>query len=69
MLATDSDQSAAANVISLADYRRRWGSSWHDDPPDPQPVAARKAREDALLAEVVVADAAGFSRVGWRQCA
>jgi hypothetical protein len=69
MLLADTVQGAPANVISLAEYRRRL-RPWHDDPPGPRPVATRKARDDALLSEVVVAAPAQVSRrAGCRQCA
>jgi hypothetical protein len=63
MLATET----AANVISLEDYRRR--RIW-PDPPRPGPIGGCKAKDDALLAEVVIADAAERMRnmalAGWR---
>ena len=61
MLAAGSDNSAPAKVISLADYRGR--GSWPGDPPQRPRPAVRKARDDTLLAEAVVADGADRSGV------
>ena len=56
MLATETRPVVPANVISLENYRRRL-RPWPDDPPRPGPIGGRKATDDALLAEVVLADA------------
>ena len=56
MLAATTPSATAPNVISLEDYRRR-ARLRPDDPPRPGPIGGRKAKEDALLAEVVFADA------------
>jgi hypothetical protein len=48
-----------ANVISLEAYRR--ARLW-PDPPRPGPIGGRKSTDDALLVEVVIADAARTMR-------
>jgi hypothetical protein len=57
MLATET---TAANVVSLEVYRRR-PRPWPDKP-RPGPIGGRKAKEEAVLAEIVFADGRGATR-------
>jgi hypothetical protein len=57
MLDHSNGEQRAATVISLHEYRLR-SKPWDDEPPRPRPVPARKARHDATLAQVVLADGA-----------
>ena len=69
MRAAASDQGAPGEVIWLADYRGG-PELGPDGPPQPPRLGARKPRNDTLLSEAILADAAGRSRFAdWRQCA